>query len=80
MKIHGIDLKLRGANKLYPQLDDLDSLFEKLKNKSIGKLAKELDVPQNSIRYRVFKYFPAEWIACIRKDRRYHKNKKSDEE
>jgi hypothetical protein len=75
VKINGKEIKLRGSNKLYHQLDDLDKLFEMLKEKSIGALSKELGIPQNCIRYRVFSYFPEEWIAQVKKDRRYHKNK-----
>ncbi len=75
MKFQGVNYQLRGSNKKYPQLDDLDLLFEELKKKSITKLAKELGVPQNSIRYRVFRYFPAEWLKVVRRDRRYHSRK-----
>jgi hypothetical protein len=78
VKIHGIQHSLRGANKKYYQLDDMDELYEKLQLLSIGALAKELGVPQNSIRHRVMKYFPPEWIANIKKDRRYKQEYNTD--
>lgn len=44
-------------------------LYERLKEKSIGKLAKEWNVPQNSIRTRVMNHFPDEWFLDIQIDR-----------
>lgn len=75
MKLKGQEYKLRGANKKYQELDDLDSLFELLKTMSITQASKHLGVPQNSIRYRVFRYFPQEWIDQIVKERKYHKRR-----
>ena len=72
MKIFGKEIKKRGANKKYPELDDLDWLYSRLKTMSITQLAKKLEVPQNSIRHRVFSHFPQEWIDSIVKERKYH--------
>lgn len=79
MKQNGQEFNLRNSNHKYYMLDDLDMLFERLKEVSVGKLAKELNVPQNSIRYRVMRYFTEEQIAAIKKDRRYHRKRKTSE-
>ena len=75
MKINGQQLSLRGSNKKYHALDDLDELFAKLKDKSMAQLSKELGVPANSIRHRVVTYFPQEWIDEIQRERKFHKNR-----
>jgi hypothetical protein len=71
MKIHGKELKTRGSNHKFYQLDDLDHLFELLKKKSVGKLSQELGVPSNSIRHRIMKYFPSEWREKIKVERKH---------
>lgn len=71
MKINGQDIVTRPSNKLYHQLDDLDWLFEELKKKTISELAKELDLPQNSVRFRVMQYFPDDWKKQIKKSRKW---------
>lgn len=71
MKIFGQEITwIRNANKKYLFLDDLDMLYSQLLTKSIAELAKELNVPPNSIRHRVHKYFLPEMIKNIKKDRR----------
>lgn len=73
MKINGEEaITPRGANKKYHQLDDLDLLYELLQKKCIADVAKDLDVPPESIRYRVIHYFPEEWEANIKRKRRPH--------
>lgn len=73
--LNGQVIETRGANKKYPELDNLDELLEKLKKKSITQLAKELGCPQNSLRSRLFKYCSKEQIDGIFKERRYHKRR-----
>ena len=77
MKINGKEFKMRGSNHKYYVLDDLDNLYQLLLTKSIAQLSKELDVPQNSIRYRCFRYFSDEQLKAIKKERRFHKKQKS---
>lgn len=73
MIIKGQQIDKRGCNKKYTQLDNLDWLYEQLDvnrgNKTIAELSKELEIPQNSIRFRVVNYFPDDWISNIRKGR-----------
>ena len=69
MKLQGQIIQKRGSNKKYPFLDDLDALYEALKEKSIGELAREWNVPQNSIRTRVMNHFPDEWFLEMKIDR-----------
>lgn len=73
MKLYGQEYKIRGANKKYHFLDDLDALYEKLKKTCIKDLADELGVGSGSIRYRVEKYFPDEWKKNIKRKRKKHK-------
>lgn len=73
MKIHGKDYKIRGANKKYPFLDDLDYLYSLLKEKCVKDLADELGVGSGCISYRIDKYFPEEWKKNIKRKRRKHK-------
>lgn len=77
MKIQGKQLQLRGSNHKYWQLDNLDELFETLKAKSIGEFCKETNIPYNSVRYRVERYFTDEMKAAIKRDRKPHKKKKT---
>lgn len=77
MKIQGKQLQLRGSNHKYWQLDNLDELFETLKVKSIGEFCKETNIPYNSVRYRCQRYFTEEMLNQIKKDRKYHKKKKT---
>ncbi len=79
MKQNGNEFFLRGSNKKYHFLDDLDYLYSELQVISIGDLAKKLKVPYNSIRYRVRRYFPKEWLDNIVKDRKYHLKRKTKE-
>lgn len=73
MKIHGVEHKLRGSNKKYTFLDDLDALYALLQKKCIKDLADELGVGSGSIRYRVEQYFPEEWKRKIKRKRKPHK-------
>lgn len=78
IKVNGQELEIQSNNCLYSVLNDIDLLYEKLKTMHITQLAKELQVPQNSIRFRVHKYFPlidAEWEKNIVKGRKYHRNR-----
>lgn len=76
--LFGSKLDVRGSNKKYPELDDLDTLYNKLLTMSIGQLSKELGVPYNSIRHRVHKYFTQEMLDKICRQRKFHtKAKKS---
>jgi hypothetical protein len=76
IRVRGVEYERRGANKKYDFLDDFDWLYEQLKVKSIAQLAKECDVPANSIRHRVMcDLFPEEWRLNIRWERKPHKNK-----
>ena len=75
MKLKGKEFSTRGSNKEYYELDDLDWLYSLLRKKCITDVAKDLGVPQNSIRWRVFKYFPEEWLNNIVRKRRYHKRR-----
>lgn len=77
MKIHGQFYKLRGSNKKYTQLDDLDKLYQELQEICVEDYAKKYGIPANSIMYRVKRYFPADWIAKIVKKRRFHQKKKT---
>jgi hypothetical protein len=52
-------------------LDDLDWVYEQLRTKSIAELSKELEIPYNSIRFRVVKYFPLAWQDAIKKERKW---------
>jgi len=70
--ISGQSFTVKSPNSKYAELDDLDNLYKLLQETSIGQLAKKMGIPQNSIRYRVFRYFPAEWIRNIVKERAYH--------
>ena len=65
-KFQGMNFSTRGSNKKYVELDDLDNLYEMLKEKSRDEISKELNIPYNSINYVVRKYFPPEWIANIK--------------
>lgn len=82
MKMNGKEIKVRGSNKFYTELDDLDWLFEQLKVKSMAQLADELKIPytsRNVIRHRVEKYFPQEWKDQIKRERKPHtKSRKKD--
>ena len=72
-KINGQWIQVRGSNKKYPILDDLDALFEMLKVKTKMQVAKELGVPFGSLNYIINKYFPEEWLKLIRIQRRPHR-------
>lgn len=76
MKYKGVEIRTRGANKKYPELDDLDYICKRLEMPNglcITELAKELGVPQNSIRHRLYKYVDPEWIETkLVKARKYH--------
>lgn len=58
MIIDGKEVPRRGSNKKYPELDDVDALYERVRKDQddpicITDLARELGVPQNSIRHRL---------------------------
>ena len=74
MKIFGRELKVRGSNKIHTILDDLDLLYEELLLYSMAEVAKKYNVPPNSIRHRVQKYFLPEMKEKIKRERRFHKN------
>lgn len=75
----GVPIPRRGANKKaeYAFLDDLDWLYEQLMEKSMGELAREYNVPYNCIRHRVVELFPPEWIENIKRQRKFHKKRKT---
>ncbi len=72
MKLQGKEFSPRRANHKWFQLDDLDNLYKLLLEKCQSDVAKELGVPQNSIRYRFEKYFPEEWKENINRKRKPH--------
>ena len=72
----GKKFAVRGSNKLYTQLNDLDFIFNELKSKCPADLAKELDVPYNSLRYIIVTYFTEEEQEQIAWKRRRHTNVK----
>lgn len=79
MKIHGKDIPVRGSNKRYTQLDDLDWLYEQLQEMSMAELADKMGIEyksRNVIRHRVEKYFPLEWKLNIVRERKQHKKVK----
>jgi hypothetical protein len=78
MKIHGKEVKTKLTSKVYFQLDDLDDLYARLQVKPMSEVAKDLGVKPNCIRFRVKRYFPAEWQATIKQGRKYHTNKKRE--
>lgn len=58
MIFNGKVIPRRGSNKKYLELDDVDMLYERVRKDGenpicITDLAKELGVPQNSIRHRL---------------------------
>ena len=71
-KINGEWITLRGSNKKYPQLDDLDWLYAQLQNKTRVELAKEFNLPYGSINYQL-RYFPEDWMKNIKIQRRPHR-------
>lgn len=71
-KINGEFILVRGSNKKYPILDDLDALFEILKVKTRVQAAKELNVPYGSLNYQL-RYFSADWMSQIRIQRKPHR-------
>ena len=74
-KIFGERLEfIRNSNKLYTQLDDLDWVYSELKVMSMAQFAEKHKVPYNSVRHRVHKYFPPEWLSSIKRQRRFHTN------
>lgn len=75
IKIFGQEITVRGSNKLHTILDDIDMLYSELQTMSIAQLAKKLDVPPNSIRHRVNRYFLPEMKANIKRQRREHSNR-----
>lgn len=77
MKVNGRELHLRPSNHKHWVLDDLDKLFEMLKVKSMSEVAKELNVPANSIRYRITRYLSDEQLAQIKQGRRFHQKNKT---
>jgi hypothetical protein len=70
MIIHGKEIPKRGSNKKYFELDNLDNLYQELQKKSIDDLSRELNVPYNSINWRVTQNFPKEWKNNIVRKRR----------
>lgn len=76
MKIFGSEIKVRGSNKEYTVLDDLDNLYQELLTQSMAQVARKYNVPANSIRHRVHKYFLPEMLENIKRQRRFHKNGK----
>lgn len=77
MKQFGKEFFLRGSNKKYKDLDDLDWLFEQLQIMSIGQFCKKFNYPYNSVRYRVRRYFTEDQLALIKKDRAFHQKNKT---
>lgn len=77
LKQNGEEFQLRNSNHKYFKLDDLDWLYAELQKVSMGELAKRLNVPFNSIRYRCTRYFSPEQMESIVKERRFHKKKKT---
>lgn len=74
LRISGQEFTIKSPNSKYAELDDLDNLYKELQKMSIGDYSKKVGVPQNSVRYRVFHYFPQDWIRNIVKARNYHFN------
>lgn len=74
---NGVFFNVRGSNHKWNILDNLDNLYEMLKTKSIAQVSKELKVPQNSIRYRIFKYFSPQEIKAIKRQRAFHRKQKT---
>ena len=72
VKLFGNEWKPRGSNKKYPELDDLDQLYDELLHNSMAQVAKNKGVPPNSIRHRVHKYFTQEMKDKIARQRRFH--------
>lgn len=64
MKREGIYYRLRGSNKKYPELDDLDKLFEALKTMCVEDYARKYGYPPQSVRWRL-RYFKPEWLEQI---------------
>lgn len=82
MIIDGKVVTRRGANKKYPELDDIDKLYDRVRRDQdhpvcITDLAKELGVPQNSIRHRLIDsgLLSEEKIKNIYMKRRAHKRR-----
>jgi len=61
----GNEFRIRGSNKKYHQLDNLDQLHEDLIRESIDEYSKRTGIPYNCIAYIVKKYFPQEWLDDI---------------
>ncbi len=76
VKIFGNWIEVRNSNRDHTVLDDLDNLYDLLLKKSMAQVAKELGVPANSIRHRVYKYFTSEMRDNLYRERRFHKNNK----
>ena len=68
LKIKGKWVLIRGSNKKHTVLDDIDWLYKQLLTKSRAELAKELNVPYNSINYRL-RYFSEEQRKLIKRER-----------
>lgn len=75
-KLNGEYILKRGSNKLYPQLNDLDALFEMLKLECPADVARKLKVPYNCVRYAIVSNFSPEQQAQVAWKRTPHKNKK----
>ncbi len=69
----------RNSNHKHSVLDDLDDLKFKLINegKCPAEVAKELEVPYNSVRYRIMKYFTPEEIELVCWKRERHTNNRA---
>lgn len=77
LKQNGEEFQLRNSNHKYFRIDDLDWLYAELLKVSIGELSKRLNIPYNSLAFRVRRYFSPEQIEKIVKQRRFHKKKKT---
>lgn len=76
MKINGKEIPVRGSNKKYRFLDDLDWLYSELLYLSMAEFCEKYNIDYNSrnvVRHRVEKYFPEEWKAKIKRERKRHK-------
>lgn len=73
-KKDGQEFRVRGSNKKYLQLDDLDHLKELLRINCPADVAKLLEVPANSVMFTIDRYFTEEEKDNIAWKRKRHKN------